>query len=197
MIPACATLRSIKKTLSLNDFYNSDPDTGLPLGNVQGLGRITAPILKANMPLLPMPLVRLLARYAFGWFLQSEDLPNPDSRVMVQNDQIVMHWQRSNMAPHRALIARTKAVMKRAGFPVVLTHTFGRKTTSHQCGTARLGLDPSRSVVNLDCQSHQIGNLWITDASVLPTSAAVNPALTVAALALKAAPKLLAQLSKG
>ncbi|MES2434899.1 MAG: GMC family oxidoreductase [Pseudomonadota bacterium] len=183
-----------QKTLSLNDFYNSDPDTGLPLGNVQGLGRITAPILKANLPLLPMPLARLLARYAFGWFLQSEDLPNPDSRVMVQNGQIVMHWQRSNMASHLALIARTKAVMKRAGFPVVLTHTFGRKTTSHQCGTARLGVDPSRSVVNLECQSHQIANLWITDASVLPTSAAVNPALTVAALALKAAPKLLAQL---
>ena len=61
-----------------------------------------------------MPLARLVAGYAFGWFLQSEDLPNPESRVIVRDGQIVMHWQRSNMAAHQALIARTKAVMKRA-----------------------------------------------------------------------------------
>lgn len=180
-----------QKTLSLNDFYDKDPETGYPLGNVQGLGRITGPILKANMPLLPMPLARLCARYAFGWFLQSEDIPNPESRVTVQNGQITMQWERSNMAAHEALIARTRALMKRAGFPIVLTRTFGRKTTSHQCGTARLGLDPNLSVVTPDCRAHQIANLWITDAAVLPTSAAVNPSLTVAALALKAAPGLL------
>lgn len=179
-----------QKTLSFNDFYDADPETGRPLGNVQGLGRITGPILKANMPILPMPLARLVAGYAFGWFLQSEDLPNPESRVIVKDGQIVMHWQRSNMAAHEALIRRTKALMRRAGFPIVLVHTFGRKTTSHQCGTARLGTDPARSVVSTDLRSHQIANLWVTDASVLPTSAAVNPALTVAALALKAAPGL-------
>lgn len=176
-----------QKTLSFNDFYDADPETGYPLGNVQGLGRITAPILKANMPILPMPLARILSAYAFGWFLQSEDLPNPESRVMVKDGKIVMHWQRSNMAAHETLIARTKAVMKRAGFPIVLVHTFGRKTTSHQCGTARLGTNPTQSVVNTDLSAHQIKNLWITDASVLPTSAAVNPALTVAALVLRSA----------
>ncbi|TGV62167.1 hypothetical protein EN801_049845, partial [Mesorhizobium sp. M00.F.Ca.ET.158.01.1.1] len=41
-------------------------------------------------------------------------------------------------------------------------------------------------VVSTDCRSHEISNLYVTDASVLPTSAAVNPALTVAALAIKA-----------
>ena len=176
-----------QKTLSFNDFYDVDPVTGYPLGNVQGLGRITAPILQANMKILPMPLARLVAAYAFGWFLQSEDIPNPESRVMVKDGQIVMHWQRSNMAAHEALIARTKSVMKRAGFPIVLVHTFGRKTTSHQCGTARLGRDIAQSVVNTDLRAHQIKNMWITDASVLPTSAAVNPALTVAALVLRSA----------
>jgi choline dehydrogenase-like flavoprotein len=179
-----------QKTLSLNDFYNQDPESGYPLGNVQGLGRITAPILKANAPLLPMPLVRIAAAYAYAWFLQSEDLPNPESRVTVRNGQIVMHWERSNMKAHETLITRARAVMKRAHFPIVLTHTFGRKTTSHQCGTARLGVDPAKSVVTTECSSHQVANLWVTDASVLPTSAAVNPALTVAALALRAAPGL-------
>lgn len=175
-----------QKTLSFNDFYSTDPETGAPLGNVQGLGRITGTILKSQTPSLPRPLARLVANYAFGWFLTSEDLPNPASRVTVRGEDIVVDWQRSNMRAHEALIARTKAVMKRAGFPIVLVRTFGRKTTSHQCGTARLGSDPAASVVDLDLRSHDVGNLWVVDASVLPTSAAVNPALTIAALALKA-----------
>ncbi|WP_417264461.1 GMC oxidoreductase [Celeribacter sp.] len=176
-----------QKTLSLNDFYDADPKEGAPLGNVQGLGRVTAAVLKSNMKFLPMPLARLLSRYAFGWFLQSEDLPDPESRVMWRDGRIVIQWQRSNMWAHKTLIARTRALMRKAGFPIVLTHTFGVRTTSHQCGTARLGRDPKTSVLSPELQSHQIGNLWITDASVLPTSAAVNPALTISALALRAA----------
>jgi choline dehydrogenase-like flavoprotein len=175
-----------QKTLSFNDFYDKDPVTGFPLGNVQGLGRLTAPVLKANVPWLPMPLARLVSRYAFGWFLQSEDLPDPESRVMVHDGRIVMHWKRSNMRAHNTLIERTKRAMQRAGFPLVLVRTFGRKTTSHQCGTARLGTDPSTSVVSTQLKAHDLDNLWITDASVLPTSAAVNPALTICALVLRA-----------
>ncbi|MGO4855444.1 GMC oxidoreductase [Phaeovulum sp. W22_SRMD_FR3] len=182
-----------QKTLCFNDFYNDDPKTGAPLGNVQLLGRITGNILKAQVPLLPRPLARMIADRAFGWFLTSEDLPNPSSRVMVRDEDIIVDWQRSNMKAHAALIARAKAVMRRAGFPLVLVRTFGRKTTSHQCGTARLGNNPATSVVDLDCRSHQVRNLWITDASVLPTSAAVNPALTIAALSLKAGQALAAE----
>ncbi|UFS64571.1 GMC family oxidoreductase [Paracoccus denitrificans] len=175
-----------QKTLFFNDFYNDDPQVHAPLGNVQLLGRITGNILKAQVPAMPRFLARLMADRAFGWFLTSEDLPNPNSRVLVRGENIVMDWQRSNMDAHHLLIKRTRQVMKRAGFPVVMVRIFGNKTTSHQCGTARLGADPHKSVVDLDCRSHDIPNLWITDASVLPTSAAVNPALTIAALALKA-----------
>ncbi|BAB52905.1 mlr6655 [Mesorhizobium japonicum MAFF 303099] len=175
-----------QKTLGFNDFYNKDPLGSFPLGNVQLLGHITGNILKANAPLLPRWLAGLVARNCYGWFLTSEDLPNPESRVTIRNGRIVMNWVRNNMGAHETLIRRTRAVMREAGFPVVLTRTFGRKTTSHQCGTARLGSDPNTSVVSPDCRSHDIANLYVTDASVLPTSAAVNPALTIAALALKA-----------
>lgn len=176
-----------QKTLAFNDFYNGDDEAAYPLGNVQLLGHITGTILKANMPAaVPLWLTRLIARHAYGWFLTSEDLPNPESRVMVRDGQIVVNWVRSNMWAHQALIKRTRSVMRRAGFPLVLTHTFGRKTTSHQCGTAKMGVDPRNSVVSTDCRAHDVANLYITDASVLPTSAAVNPALTIAALALKA-----------
>ena len=175
-----------QKTLAFNDFYNRDPETGFPLGNVQLLGRITTSILKANAPALPRWMAALIARRCYGWFLTSEDLPNPESRVMLRGDRIVVNWVRSNMAAHEALIRRTRSVMRKAGFPIVLTRTFGRKTTSHQCGTVKLGLDPCTSVVTPECRTHEIDNLYVTDASVLPTSAAVNPALTIAALAIRA-----------
>lgn len=176
-----------QKTLAFNDFYNADNQHGFPLGNVQLLGRITGNILKANLPFAaPSWFAKLIARHAYGWFLTSEDLPNPESRVTIRDGRIVMHWIRSNMRAHETLIRETRAVMRKAGFPIVLTQTFGRKTTSHQCGTARLGDDPKSSVVDLNCRSHDIENLYVTDASALPTSAAVNPALTIAALAIKA-----------
>ncbi|TPK62418.1 GMC family oxidoreductase [Mesorhizobium sp. B2-4-15] len=184
--PFRANTAVYQKTLGFNDFYNRDPQGSFPLGNVQLLGHITGNILKANAPMLPRLLAGLIARNCYGWFLTSEDLPNPESRVTVRDGRIVMNWVRSNMQAHETLILRTRAVMRKAGFPVVLSRTFGRKTTSHQCGTARLGNDPKTSVVSPICRSHDVANLYVTDASVLPTSAAVNPALTVAALALKA-----------
>ncbi len=172
-----------QKTLMLNDFYaatNQRP----PLGNVQMLGKITGPILAATTP-LPHVLAHWIAARSFDFYAMSEDLPNPDSRVTLQNGQIKLDWQRSNWEAHQQLVATLKRVLKRAGFPVVLSRPFDRRTPSHQCGTARMGDDPARSVVDSQCRSHDHRNLFIVDASVLPTSAAVNPALTIAALALR------------
>jgi choline dehydrogenase-like flavoprotein len=117
----------------------------------------------------------------------SEDLPNPESRVTLKGGQIVLDWKRSNWQAHLALVARLKAVLRRAGYPVTLSRAFDRRTPSHQCGTARMGADPKASVVNAQCRAHDLENLYIVDASVLPTSAAVNPSLTIAALALRTA----------
>jgi choline dehydrogenase-like flavoprotein len=115
----------------------------------------------------------------------SEDLPNPDSRVTLQNGQIKLDWQRSNWTAHTELVRTLKKALRRAGYPVVISRPFDRRTPSHQCGTARMGTDPKTSVVDTFCRSHDHKNLFIVDASVLPTSAAVNPALTIAALALR------------
>lgn len=77
--------------------------------------------------------------------------------------------------------------LRNAGYPIVMSKPFDRRTPSHQCGTARMGNDPQTSVVDAFCKSHDHKNLFITDASVLPTSSAVNPSLTVAALAMRTA----------
>ena len=59
-----------------------------------------------------------------------------------------------------------------------------------QCGTARFGSDPSTSVLDPFCRAWDVDNLYVVDASFLPTSAAVNPALTIAAQALRVADSL-------
>lgn len=174
-----------QKTLLLNDFYL--PSQGKPpLGNVQMLGKITGPILAATTP-MPRWLAHMVAARSFDFYAMSEDLPNPDSRVTLKDGQIKLDWQRSNWEAHVALVKELKGVLRRAGFPILLSKAFDRRTPSHQCGTARMGADPDTSVVDIHCRSHDHPNLRIVDASVLPTSAAVNPALTIAALALRAA----------
>jgi choline dehydrogenase-like flavoprotein len=57
----------------------------------------------------------------------------------------------------------------------------------HHMGTTRMGSDPTKSVVNSQLQTHDLSNCWIASSSVFPTSGAMNPTLTIAALALKAA----------
>lgn len=175
-----------QKTLMVNDFYLSGGPQNAPLGNIQLLGKITGPIL-ASQVAIPAFLAEIIARRTVDLYAMSEDLPDPESRIMLQGDRIVMDWRQKNWAAHLAFVAKLKGLLRRAGYPIVLSRPFDSRTPSHQCGTARMGGDPASSVVDTFCRSHDHRNLFITDASVLPTSAAVNPALTVAALALRAA----------
>ncbi|MCQ0969390.1 GMC family oxidoreductase (plasmid) [Paracoccus sp. TK19116] len=177
--------RSIyQKTLMVNDFYLRGGPDDMPLGNIQLLGRVSRPILKITSG-LPGWLAGPIADRAVDFYAMSEDLPSPDSRVTLKGEQIVLNWPRSNWETHLALVAKLKSVLRKAGFPIVLSKPFDRATPSHQCGTARMGNDPRTSVVDPWGRSHDHPNLWVADASVLPTSAAVNPALTVAAHALR------------
>ncbi|MEY3003299.1 MAG: hypothetical protein RLZZ491_475 [Pseudomonadota bacterium] len=178
-----------QKTLQINDWYHDGGPAGEPLGNVQLLGRVSAPILAAQTG-WPRPLARLIADHAIDFYAMSEDLPDPDSRVTIKGEDIVLDWRRSNWAAHLALVARLKTALRRAGFPLVLSKAFDRRTPSHQCGTARLGDDPTTAVTDRYGRCHDHPNLWICDASLLPTSAAVNPSLTIAALALRQADRI-------
>ena len=175
-----------QKTLMVNDFYLTGGPDGAPLGNIQLLGKISGPILKASSG-LPKIAANWIARRSIDLYAMSEDLPNPESRVSLKNGQIVLDWKRSNWDAHLMLVAKLKRMMRKAGYPVVMSRAFDRRTPSHQCGTARMGQDPAKSVVDSFGRSHDHPNLFIMDASILPTSAAVNPALTIAALAIRCA----------
>ncbi len=175
-----------QKTFGLNDWYLGTEDHA-PLGNLQLLGRVTPDILKIQVPGFPMPLARWISRHAIDLYVISEDLPDPESRVVLNGDRIQLLWQRSNMQAHQGLVAQVKKTFRKAGFPLVLSRLFDGRVPSHQCGTCRMGDDPATSVVDPENRSWDHPNLFVTDAAALPTSAAVNPALTVAALALRAA----------
>ena len=62
--------------------------------------------------------------------------------------------------------------------------------TNHLAGTARMGFTRETSVVNGDCRSWDIPNLWVCDGSVFPTNGGVNPHLTITAIALRTADRI-------
>jgi choline dehydrogenase-like flavoprotein len=62
--------------------------------------------------------------------------------------------------------------------------------TSHQAGTARFGTDPAAAVLDLNCKTHELDNLYIADASFFPSIGAVNPTLTIIANAMRVADHL-------
>jgi choline dehydrogenase-like flavoprotein len=69
--------------------------------------------------------------------------------------------------------------------------------TCHLNGTARMGADPRASVVNADCRSWDIPNLWICDGSVFPTVGGVNPSLTIQAIACRTADRVRSLAQRG
>jgi choline dehydrogenase-like flavoprotein len=173
-----------EKTIQFNDWYLTGGPKGEPLGNIQMLGRVTGPIL-AGEGGLPLWLSGFMADRSIHIMAMSEDLPDPDSRVMWKDGGVVLDWRKTNVAAHDLLVKRLGQAMRKAGWPIVLSKGFPKSKPSHQCGTARMGADPATSVVDPNLKAHDLENLYIADASVLPTSAAVNPSLTVAALALR------------
>jgi len=71
---------------------------------------------------------------------------------------------------------------RRAGYRVI---AIDRRSLWHTVGTVRFGADPESSVLDPNCKVHDVDNLYVVDASVLPSAGAVNTGLTIAALALR------------
>ena len=134
---------------------------------------------------------RNLPNRSVDWWVMSEDLPDPDNRVSLTTDGAIrLRWRPNNIESHRRLVARATEIMREAGYDTILTQSIGIETTSHQCGTLRMGDDPATSVLDPYCRSHDVANLYVVDTSFFPSSAAINPALTLAAQALRVAEHL-------
>jgi choline dehydrogenase-like flavoprotein len=180
-----------QKTMAVNDFYFKGPDFPYPMGNIQLLGKLQAGMLTAAQPGVPKPILQAMADRSVDWWVMSEDLPDPNNRIDLRGDgKVIVHWQPNNLVAHGKLVAAARRMMRRAGCPFVFVQPMGIETNSHQCGTLRFGNDPARSVLDPYCRTHDVENLYVVDSSFFPSSAAMNPALTIAAQALRVAKRI-------
>jgi choline dehydrogenase-like flavoprotein len=134
-----------------------------------------------------------------------EQLPRADNYVGLDESRTDDH---GNPVPevHWSVDERTKRALDRANeiqrdvlaeLGVDPEWTVGPENTGpafHHMGTTRMGTDPAASVVDADCRTHDLGNLWVAGSSVFPTGGAMNPTLTIAALSLRLAETLAADL---
>lgn len=180
---------SFQKTLGINDWYlNGDPTRRL--GNLQMLGKIQGEMIRGIYPIIPKWLANFICNHSVDVYLESEDVPKLENRVSLDDlGNIRISWKPNNMSAHKALLRKTRIALIRAGFPFIFTKTMGIETNSHMCGTIVAGHNPESSVLNEFCRSHDLHNLYVVDASFFPSSAAMNPALTIAAQALRVVDK--------
>jgi choline dehydrogenase-like flavoprotein len=175
-----------QKTLGVNDWYRDGGD-GYPLGSLQLIGKVQGVMMKTAAPrALPLPLLDQVARRSVEWLVMAEDLPDPDNRVIVDSAGRITTVRRARgLSTHARLLRRAKQLLRSVGYDAILTQHFDISMNSHQCGTVVAGTDPARSVLDPWCRTHELANLWVVDAGFFPSSAAMNPALTIAAQALR------------
>ena len=92
------------KTFGVNDFYHANKGYEYPLGHIQMLGKSDEHQIKADSP-VPAPgfTFELMAKHAVDFWLTSEDLPDPENRVTVENGQIKISYTPSNQHGHSNL----------------------------------------------------------------------------------------------
>ena len=195
-----------QKTIGINDFYWGEPDFPYPMGMVQNTGNVKAGMIPPEAPPLLAPLVRftperaleITARHATGWWLQTEDLPESNNRVRWSKDRVCLDYTPNNLEARDRLVARWTKVLKQMERTTRHILPFGiyprsyipLSAVGHQCGTCRFGEDPAKFVLDLNCRTHDIDNLYIVDSSFFPSNAGVNPTLTIIANAIRVADHL-------
>lgn len=192
------------KSLAFRDLYHQD---GQRFGMVQALGveaRYGEIVHYLNMAFDRSPLrklrwlrqfTRLPAAMAVKLFGSAkmfvgilEDLPYAENRVHHDPADPRRLAITYDMAPE--LLSRRKAFraalkQRLKGIRLAFTGAGPELNFGHPCGTLRFGDNPKTSVLDRNCKVHGIKNLWVTDASFMPTSMGVNPSLTIAANALR------------
>lgn len=182
-----------QKTLAINDFYWGEDGFDYPMGHVQLLGKANKDMLKGDAPsLTPDKALDEMAKHSVDWWITSEDLPDPENRVTIQNGSIQLSYTDNNTEAYDRLLKRWTEVLKSidCGESIMPCSFYLKKKiplegVAHQVGTCRFGSDPKTSVLDLSCKTHDLDNLYVVDGSFFPSSAAVNPSLTIMANALR------------
>jgi choline dehydrogenase-like flavoprotein len=193
---------TFQKTLALNDWYLGSDDWDYPLGGIQMLGKSDAEQIRANAPSLagrfsPEMPFEVLAQHAVDFWLCGEDLPRPDNRVTLDSDGRI-HLALdpdNNIEGLKRLRGALQSRLGQLGMQEkhLLHHSIYMHkgmpigATAHQAGTVRFGTDPESSALDVNCQAHEVDNLYVVDTSFFPSIGAVNPSLTAIANAMRVA----------
>jgi len=185
-----------QKTLGVNDYYFGDGDWPYPLGAMQMLGKSDDVLIGFDAPEAKDPTE--LARHAIDFWMTTEDLPLPDNQVSLGSDgQINLRYTPTNLEAHRRLIGKFHGLLDsiQCRQDVLENYSYrggrlGINGVAHQNGTIRFGTDPATSALDLDCQLHDLNNLYVVDSSFFCSSTAVNPTLTIIANAIRVADRL-------
>jgi choline dehydrogenase-like flavoprotein len=194
------------KSIALRDFYHHQ---GQRLGMVQSMGvqasygeivfylnQMLARSRFANLPLLsqltrlPAALAARMFRHAQSFVGLLEDLPYETNRVLPGAQLRISYDLAPELLARRKLFRRAinKALRGQRRFCL---NRGPELNFGHPCGTLRIGTDPTKSVLRPDGRSHDMHNLWVADASFMPSSMGVNPSLSIAAFALHVADHIL------
>jgi choline dehydrogenase-like flavoprotein len=187
-----------QKTMAINDFYWGEAGFEYPMGHVQLLGKVNADMIAMESPSLAgisfqeKNAFAFIAKHSVDWWLTAEDLPDPNNRVQLHGDTIQINYTENNTEAYNRLVNRWVQVLKSIGCGeriIPYSFYFRKKLpvqgVAHQCGTCRFGENPDTSVLDLNCRTHEIDNLYVVDGSFFRSSAAVNPTLTIIANALR------------
>lgn len=211
-VSKCPNPTVFQKTLSLNDFYCSSPEWEYPMGHISFVGKLDGATLKAGAPAIaPGFTLDLMANHSIDFWLTSEDLPDPENRVTLDREgNVVLSYKPNNEEGHKRLIAKLKDLLnQQRACPIhgqdchqglfsrnlYLGQRIPLAGVAHQNGTIRFGHDPRTSALDVSCKAHELDNLYVVDGSFFPSSAAVNPALTIMANALRVGDHLLARMN--
>jgi choline dehydrogenase-like flavoprotein len=143
-----------------------------------------------------------MARHAVDFWLTGEDLALPQNRVMLNaQGEIQLHYEFNNQEPINRLRQKLQSMLEHLDLHphlipnnVYLGKHIPVAGVGHQAGTCRFGTDPKTSVLNVNCQAHELDNLYVVDTSFFPSIGAVNPSLTAIANALRIGDHLLERL---
>jgi choline dehydrogenase-like flavoprotein len=186
------------KQLAVHDLYFGDSALKYPRGKLGGIQQLATPpvgLVRTQLPLVIGPVCARWVGHLTGLLTIAEDQPQYENRALLDGAaldcvglpalQVTHRYSERDRAASRALVEAASAILRRAGAWALYRHRID--SFSHAVGTARTGSDPRTSAVDSECRFRGIENLYVVDGSVMPTSAAVNPSLTIAAIALRAA----------
>ena len=196
-------ITAANKEIGLNDFYFWE---GQKYGTVQSFGAIPPMEWLANRPgprgkalrLMKPAVRRIYERFFTGGVILAammEDLPYLDNRVLTSDRPSADGRQRVRMQyrlhaseiERRAVFLRQLKDVLQPFRKIALGSGKDNTNLGHVCGTCRFGTDPSTSVLDPQNRAHEVDNLYVVDTSFFPSSAGLNPSLTVAANALRVA----------